>query len=61
MEDKPVQDTQKIYNLLFGFYIIKTITKTAENLIIINQIARSVTSMGADREADGVTTKRFCS
>ncbi len=61
MEDKPVQDIHKrIYNFVIRVLtLLKQLPKTAENLIIINQIAKSVTSMGAnDREADGVTTKK---
>lgn len=39
--------------------LLKQLPKTPENLVIINQITRSATSMGAnDREADGTTTKR---
>ena len=34
------------------------VPRTTQNLILIGQVARSVTSMGAnDREADGVTTR----
>ena len=61
MEDKPVQDIHKRFITCYsGSTLLKQLPKTAENLIIINQIARSVTSMGAnDREADGVTTKKI--
>lgn len=39
--------------------LIKQLPKTPENVIIINQLTRSVTSMGAnDREADGTITKK---
>lgn len=56
--------TRDIHDRIYKFVIrvlklIKQLSKTSENLIIINQIARSATSMGAnDREADGVTTKK---
>src|SRR3989344_8142115 len=56
--------TKDIHDRIYKFVIrvlklIKQLPKTSENLIIINQIARSATSMGAnDREADGTTTKR---
>ena len=50
---------KRIYNYVIRVLkLVKTLPKTPENLIIINQITRSVTSMGAnDQEADGVTTK----
>src|SRR5260221_14441871 len=39
--------------------LIKQLSKTPENVIIINQIVRSVTSIGAnDQEADGALSKR---
>jgi four helix bundle protein len=53
-----------IHDRIYKFVIrvlklTKQLSKTSENLIIINQITRSVTSMGAnDREADGVTTRK---
>lgn len=56
--------TRDIHDRIYKFVIrvlklIKQLPKTQENLIIINQVARSVTSMGAnDQEADGVTTKK---
>lgn len=56
--------TRDIHDRIYKFVIrvlklIKQLPKTPENLIIIGQIARSVTSMGAnDREADGTTTKK---
>ena len=52
---------QRIYDFVMRVLkLLKQLPKTPENLIIINQIARSVTSMGGvnDREADGVTTKK---
>lgn len=56
--------TRDIHGRIYKFVIrvlklIKQLPKTPENLIIISQIARSVTSMGAnDQEADGVTTRK---
>ena len=39
--------------------MIRTIPKSIENQIIVNQIIRSATSIGAnDQEADGVSTKK---
>lgn len=39
--------------------LTKSLPKTPQNLIIINQITRSVTSMGAnDQEADGTDSKK---
>ncbi len=51
---------QRIYDFVIRVLkLIRQLPKTTENLIITGQIARSVTSMGAnDREADGVTTKK---
>ena len=61
MKEKNIRD---IHDRIYKFVIrvlklLKQLPKTPENLIIINQIGRSVTSMGAnDQEADGVTTKK---
>ncbi len=63
------QDTnsKKEYNIhkrIFNFVVqvlkfLQTLPKTAQNLILIGQITRSVTSMGAnDQEADGSTSHR---
>lgn len=39
--------------------LLKQLPKSPENIIIINQVARSVTSIGAnDQEADGALTKK---
>ena len=53
-----------IHERIFN-YIVSTINflnklpKTPTNLIFINQVTRSVTSMGAnDQEADGVSSKK---
>ena len=53
-----------IHDRIFRFVIvvlklIKYIPPSVENKIIINQLVRSVTSIGAnDQEADGVSSKR---
>lgn len=53
-----------IHDRIFKFVIevlklIKHIPPTVENKIIINQLVRSVTSVGAnDQEADGVSSRR---
>lgn len=42
-----------------GLKLIKYIPPTVENKIIINQLVRSLTSVGAnDQEADGVSSRR---
>jgi four helix bundle protein len=50
---------QRIYNFVIRVLLmVKKLPKTPENNIIIYQITKSATSMGAnDREADGVITK----
>lgn len=53
-----------IHERIFNFIVLviqflNKLPKTATNLIIINQITRSVTSMGAnDQEADGASTRK---
>ncbi len=53
-----------IYERIFKFVLnviklIRLVPKTEENLVIIKQILRSVTSIGANsQEADGVSTKK---
>ena len=53
-----------IHKRIFDFVLnalkqIKYVPQTEENKIIINQLIRSVTSVGAnDQEADGVSSKR---
>ncbi|OGG17154.1 hypothetical protein A3D78_03755 [Candidatus Gottesmanbacteria bacterium RIFCSPHIGHO2_02_FULL_39_14] len=53
-----------IHDRIFNFVVnvlklIRTIPKSIENQIIVNQIIRSATSIGAnDQEADGVSTKK---
>lgn len=61
MEKKSIHDIhERIYTFVVRVLkLIKQIPKTPENIIIIDQLTRSVTSMGAnDREADGATTKK---
>ncbi|MBI2034491.1 MAG: four helix bundle protein [Candidatus Levybacteria bacterium] len=59
-----MSNTHDIHERIYRFVIrvlklVKQLPKTPENFIIINQITRSATSMGAnDREADGATTKK---
>ncbi|MBI2405757.1 four helix bundle protein [Candidatus Microgenomates bacterium] len=39
--------------------LLKSLSKTPQNLVIINQTMRSVTSMGAnDQEADGASSRK---
>src|SRR3990167_1628009 len=53
-----------IHKRIFNFVIrvlnlTKTLPKTSQNLIFINQITRSVTSIGAnDQEADGSSSRK---
>lgn len=51
---------KRIFNyIVIGLRVIKEIPKTTENLPIINQVSRSLTSIGAnDQEADGAITRR---
>ena len=38
--------------------LLRKVPKTYENIVILNQLTRSITSVGAnDQEADGVTTR----
>ena len=56
--------TRDIHERIYEFVIavlkyIRKFLKTEENLILINQLARSVTSIGAnDQEADGTNTRK---
>ncbi len=53
-----------IHDRIFEFIVsvitlAKLLPRNPENIIIINQLVRSVTSMGAnDQEADGASTKK---
>ncbi|MEK7186495.1 MAG: four helix bundle protein [Patescibacteria group bacterium] len=51
---------QRIYDFIIEVIkIVNLLNKTSSNIVIINQILRSVTSMGAnDQEADGALTKK---
>ena len=51
---------ERIYKLIVRVIIlVNKLAKTPSNFVIINQILRSVTSMGAnDQEADGTLTKK---
>lgn len=56
---KPQDIHERIYNLiLVVFGLIRAIPKTSDNLVIIGQLSRSISSMGAnDQEADGAESK----
>jgi four helix bundle protein len=62
MKDK--EKIHEIHERIYQFVVrvlklIKLLPKTPENLIIIYQITKSVTSMGAnDQEADGCDSKK---
>ncbi len=58
MEAKNIHD--RIYTFVIRVLtLIKSLPKTPENIIIINQLSRSATSVGAnDQEADGTLTKK---
>ncbi len=51
---------RRIYNfIVLVINLVNSLPKTASNLVIIGQILRSATSMGAnDQEADGTLTKK---
>lgn len=51
---------ERIFNFIVAVIeLLNKLPKTATNLIIIGQLTRSVTSMGAnDQEADGALTKK---
>lgn len=59
-----VEKISDIHERIYQFVVrviklAKSLPKTQENLILINQITRSVTSMGAnDQEADGADTRK---
>ncbi len=60
MKPKVADIHKRIYDFVIRVLnLVKQLPKTPENTIIIYQITKSATSMGAnDREADGVTTKK---
>lgn len=51
---------KRIYNFIIQVIkLVNSLPRTSSNLVIIGQILRSVTSMGAnDQEADGTLTKK---
>lgn len=51
---------ERIYQFVIRVInLTKMLPKTAQNLVLINQVVRSVTSMGAnDQEADGTDSKK---
>ncbi|MBI1982472.1 MAG: four helix bundle protein [Candidatus Levybacteria bacterium] len=51
---------ERIYRFVIRVInLVKQLPKTPENIILINQITRSATSMGAnDQEADGTDSKK---
>ena len=62
-----MQNEEKIHDIHERIYkyvvrvlkLTQSIPKTPQNLIIINQITKSVTSMGAnDQEADGADSRK---
>ena len=61
---KNEEKVQDIHERIYQFVIrvinlAKSLPKTQQNLILINQIIRSVTSMGAnDQEADGADSRK---
>lgn len=60
MSNKSYDIHERIFNFIITVItLLNKLPKTATNLIFINQITRSVTSMGAnDQEADGTSTKK---
>jgi four helix bundle protein len=57
---KPQDIHERIYNFVIRVLnFVKELPKTSENLVLINQIIRSATSMGAnDQEADGTDSRK---
>jgi four helix bundle protein len=58
--EKVVDIHERIYQFVIRVInLVKKLPKNQENLILINQITRSSTSMGAnDQEADGTDSKK---
>jgi len=59
--DKKIRDIhERIYNYVIRVLkLLKQLSKTPENLVIINQLSRAITSTGAnDMEADGCLTRK---
>ena len=57
---KPQDIHERIYNFVIRVLnLVKKLPKTPENLVLINQITRSATSVGAnDQEADGTDSRK---
>lgn len=60
MTKKKFDIHERVYRFVLSVLrFLRKLTRSQENLVIIDQIARSVTSVGAnDQEADGVSTRR---
>lgn len=60
----PIPNKYDIHDRIYNFILrvinlTKVIPKTQTNMILVNQILRSVTSVGAnDQEADGALTRK---
>ena len=59
-KDKPWDIHERIYQFVIdGLKLIKKVPRTPESLIIIQQLTKSLTSMGAnDQEADGTDSAK---
>lgn len=60
MKYEPKDIHKRIYDFVIRVLkLIKELPKTPENVVVIYQVTKSATSMGAnDREADGTATKK---
>ena len=61
MQNNKIKDIhERIYQFVIRVInLVKILPKTPENIILINQITKSVTSMGAnDQEADGTDSRK---
>ncbi len=61
LKEEKIKDIhERIYQFILRvIHLTKVLPKTPENLILINQVLRSVTSLGAnDQEADGTDSKK---
>src|SRR3989344_3459066 len=58
--DKPQDIHERIYKFVIRVInLVKQLPKIPENIVLINQITRSATSMGAnDQEADGTDSRK---
>lgn len=59
-KDEKYDIHKRIYNFVISVIrLVNSLPKTPSNFVIVNQILRSVTSMGAnDQEADGTLSKK---